>query len=61
MDCLLTTVMNLQKGWYTTFIQALDSKLQDDIKTMLIKIDFQDGDVMHFFQHLANGMVSMRQ
>lgn len=28
-----------------------------EIKTMLVKIDFMNGDVFHYLQHLAVGMV----
>ncbi len=29
-----------------------------NIKDILVKIDFHDGDVNHFFHHLATGLVS---
>ena len=29
---------------------------QDAIKNMLVKIDFHNGDVLHFFKHLAGAI-----
>ena len=29
---------------------------QDGIKNMLVKIDFHNGDVMHYFKHLAQAI-----
>lgn len=29
----------------------------NEIKTMLVKIDFLNGDVFHYLNHLANGMI----
>ena len=29
----------------------------DQIRTMLVKIDFKNGDVFHYLTHLAQGMV----
>lgn len=29
---------------------------QDAIKNMLVKIDFHNGDVMHYFKHLAQAI-----
>jgi hypothetical protein len=31
---------------------------QSKIKDILVKIDFRNGDVNHFFKHLATGLVS---
>ena len=31
---------------------------QSQIKNILVKIDFQNGNVNHFFQHLAQGLVA---
>ena len=31
---------------------------QSKIKDILVKIDFHNGDVNHFFRHLAKGLVS---
>ncbi len=29
---------------------------QSEIKNMIVKIDFANGDVMHFFEHLAGAL-----
>ena len=31
---------------------------QDQIKNTIVKIDFKNGNVMHFFNHLAKGLVN---
>lgn len=31
---------------------------QGQIKNTIVKIDFHNGDVMHFFNHLAKGLVN---
>lgn len=31
---------------------------QEQIKTVLVKIDFRNGDVMHFFEHLAGAIAA---
>lgn len=41
------------------FIKNIDSKIQEQIKTNFVKIDFANGDVMHFFDFLAKGMVKI--
>jgi len=33
-------------------------KHHQSIRTTLVKIDFQNGDVFHFLRHLANGMIA---
>tara|TARA_R110000744_G_scaffold104220_1_gene199642 strand:+ start:5797 stop:6114 length:318 start_codon:yes stop_codon:yes gene_type:complete len=38
------------------FIDAQDANVQNKIKSNLIKIDFYNGDVMHFFTYIAKGM-----
>lgn len=30
---------------------------QDQIKKMFVTIDFKNGDVLHFFEHLARGLI----
>jgi hypothetical protein len=41
------------------FVAAPEMKeYQADIKTMLVKIDFLNGDVFHYLRHLAEGMVA---
>lgn len=44
LDCLLTA------------IKSASAREQAQIKTTLVKIDFRNGDVMHFFRHLANAI-----
>jgi len=34
---------------------------QKKIKEMIVKIDFHNGDVNHFFRHLAQGLVEQYQ
>ena len=41
------------------FIQNVtDEQLQNDIKTNIVKIDFYNGDVFHFFEYIAQGLVN---
>lgn len=37
-------------------IQAAPRSEQAQIKNMLVKIDFKNGDVLHFIKHLAKAM-----
>ena len=37
-------------------IEIAPTHEQKKIRTVLIKIDFQNGDVMHFFKHLAQAI-----
>ena len=39
-------------------IKVTSLKEKQQIKTILVKIDFANGDVYHFFEHLANGLAS---
>lgn len=41
------------------FIESLPSDQQSVIKNTLVKIDFMNGDVYHFFKYLAKGMVQL--
>ena len=42
------------------WIQNLeDPKIQYDIKDKIVKIDFLNGDVMHFFKYIAQGLVNL--
>jgi hypothetical protein len=41
------------------FVEHLPESLQKQIKEKLIQIDFLNGDVLHFFRHLALGMVTL--
>lgn len=34
---------------------------QKQIKEMLVKIDFQNGDVLHFLRHLGKGLAEARK
>ena len=34
---------------------------QKGIKNMLVRIDFQNGDVLRYFKHLAHGLIMMRE
>ena len=38
-------------------IKIATKREQAQIKCMLVKIDFVDGDAMHFFEHLAKAIV----
>lgn len=38
------------------FIKGTDADIKAKIKTTLVKIDFMNGDAMHFFNHCAKGM-----
>lgn len=38
------------------FINELSPSVQSKIKNNFIKIDFHNGDVMHFFKYIAQGM-----
>jgi len=38
-------------------IRQSSAKDQTDIKSVIVKIDFQNGDVNHFFEHLAKGYI----
>jgi hypothetical protein len=62
------------KTYLTTLIEEKGTDLHDEIgldghigltwamlvdfKTMLVKIDFLNGDVFHYLRHLAEGMVA---
>lgn len=37
---------------------ATTAEEQAQIKKILVQIDFKNGDVMHFFKHLAAGMAA---
>lgn len=37
-------------------IKATNEAERNGIKTMLVKIDFRNGDVMHFIKHLAQAI-----
>jgi hypothetical protein len=37
-------------------IENAPAREQEGIKTMLVRIDFANGDVMHYFKHLAGAL-----
>ena len=37
-------------------IENAPAREQDGIKTMLVRIDFANGDVMDYFKHLAGAL-----
>lgn len=39
------------------FIEPMPSQYHENIKDTLVKIDFHNGDVFHYLQHLAVGMI----
>ncbi len=46
-------------GVIREFVEHLPETLQVQVKDKLIRIDFLNGDVLHFFRHLAFGMVTL--
>jgi hypothetical protein len=38
------------------FVAQVDPQVKAQIKATLVKIDFHNGDVYHFFNHMAEGM-----
>tara|TARA_Y100001937_G_scaffold60819_1_gene83180 strand:- start:1898 stop:2167 length:270 start_codon:yes stop_codon:yes gene_type:complete len=40
-----------------SYIKAVDLKTKNKIKSTFVKIDFLNGDVLHFFKYLARGIV----
>ena len=49
--------INLTYEMQMDFICGMPKKIQDQIKTNFVKIDFHNGDVMHFWKHLTEGML----
>lgn len=43
-------------GVVVDFMKTEGTKVQHEIKTMIVKIDFMNGDVLHFFNHLAKAV-----
>jgi|GEM_PF-1827678 hypothetical protein len=39
------------------FIESLDRRLQDQIRLKLIRIDYNNGNVLHFLEYLTNMMI----
>lgn len=61
---LMEEVLNVEYGGYfhmiememlVSFIEDLDQTNYKKIKDMLSMIDFKNGNVMHFMEHLAKG------
>lgn len=44
-------------GYLLELIERTSKEEQARIKNVLVQIDFKNGDVMHFFNHLANGYI----
>ncbi|MCW5520189.1 hypothetical protein J1N09_10095 [Aureitalea sp. L0-47] len=42
------------------FISCLDLETQLQIKWRLVKIDFNNGDILHFLEYLCKGMVQLK-
>jgi len=40
------------------FIVSMPKEIKSQIKKILIYIDFKNGDVFHYFNYIADGMVS---
>jgi len=43
------------------FITSVPKEMQKEIRTMLVKIDFKNGDVFHYLKHLAKGMAKQAE
>lgn len=43
----------IDTDFVTELIKEAPLKEQQDIKSMIVKIDFVNGDINHFFKHLA--------
>ena len=41
-----------------TILQATQPAEQEKIRNILVRIDFKNGSVNHFFKHLATGIVN---
>lgn len=51
----IAVVMSIQD--VIEFILTLPVSVKRDIRNKLVMIDFKNGDVMHFFNYIANGML----
>jgi len=47
----------IEMDYLIDFLAGLDGELQEKVRTTLVKIDFMNGDVMHFLNHCANGYI----
>jgi len=39
------------------FVEQVPKEMQESIRAMLVKIDFKNGDVFHYLDHLVQGML----
>ena len=58
----LESTINLEGHFGLTYEMLVDficeaKEYHTQIRTTLVKIDFMNGDVFHYLNHLANGMV----
>jgi hypothetical protein len=58
----LDSTINLDGHFGLTYKMLVDficdaKEYHSQIRTTLVKIDFHNGDVFHYLNHLANGMV----
>ena len=42
------------------FIETLSTPVQEQIRKTLVRIDFMNGDVLHYFQFISEGMVQLQ-
>jgi hypothetical protein len=39
------------------FIDTMPADIQKNIRDMIVKIDFQNGDILNYYRHLAKGFI----
>jgi hypothetical protein len=44
-------------GCIVEFTETMPKKIQNNIKTTLVKIDFKNGNIKDYLEHLAKGIV----
>lgn len=49
--------INLQVGMLVDFVCSMPLEIQKKIQATLVKIDFANGNVMHYLNFLGKGMV----
>ena len=42
------------------FIETLSPSVQEQIRKTLVKIDFKNGNVLHFLEYISKGMVELQ-
>ena len=47
----------IEFGYLIEVILKSSKEEQKQIKNILVQIDFKNGDIMHFLNHLANGYI----